>query len=118
MPGDELKSAWELALEKVNARDDLKTEKLTEEQKQAIAEIRGKYRARVAELEIHQESRMKEAVLVADYDKVEAIRSQGIEEKSRLNRGMERKIEKVRADSSVLSEGQDTRTTDPPESTE
>ena len=40
---DELKSAWELALEKLDDQEDMAVAKLSEGQKQAIAQIRNNY---------------------------------------------------------------------------
>ena len=96
MSDGELKSALELALEKLNAQEEVKVEKLTQEQKQAIAEVRGKYRARIAELEIHHESKIKPAVLAGAHEEAELLRNQLLQEKSRLNREMENKVEKLR----------------------
>ena len=96
MSDGELKSALELALEKLNAQEEVKAEKLTEEQKQVIAEARGKYRARIAELEIHHESKIKQAALAGAYEEVELLRNQLLQEKSRLNREMEKEVEKLR----------------------
>ena len=49
---DELKSALELALEKLDDQEDMVVAKLSEGQKQAIAQIRNNYQARIAEEEI------------------------------------------------------------------
>ena len=46
------KSAYELAMEKLKARGDYEEKKLTSKQKAAIADIRSRYRARIAEAEI------------------------------------------------------------------
>ena len=96
MSDEELKSAWELAQEKLNAQEEMAAEKLTAEQKKAIAEARSKYRARIAELEIHKESKIKQAALAGAYEEAELQRKQLLEERSRLNREMEKEVEKLR----------------------
>jgi hypothetical protein len=62
---DAPKSAWELALEKLQkqdrARGDTGPGALTEAQKKAIAEVRSKYQARLAEAEILYKDRRKGA---------------------------------------------------------
>ncbi|MDA2924187.1 hypothetical protein MYX65_05945 [Acidobacteria bacterium AH-259-L09] len=93
---DELKSAWEIALEKLQGQEDMEVEKLSEEQKQAIAEIRRKYQARIAEVEINTQSRIKKAVQSGAYDELEKLRQRMVDEKRRLNAQMERKIENIR----------------------
>lgn len=93
---DELKSAWEIAMEKLKDQEETAAEKLTDEQKKAIAEIRNKYKARTAETEINTESKIKSAVATGAYDQIEAVREQLVEEKNRLNREMEKEIEKIR----------------------
>lgn len=93
---DELKSAWEIALEKMEGREDMAVEKLTQEQKAAIGEIRKKYQARVAESEIGTQSRIKAALQSEAYDEVEKLQLHLAEDKQRLNREMEKEVEKIR----------------------
>jgi len=93
---EELKSAWEIALEKMEGREDMAVEKLTDEQKAAIGDIRKKYQARVAESEINTQSRIKAALQSGAFDEVEKFQLHLTAEKQRLNREMEKAIEKVR----------------------
>ena len=93
---DELKSAWEVALEKMEGREDLAVEKLTTEQKQAIREIRQNYQARLAEAEISTQTQVKKVVESGRFDEVEKIQQHLVDDKQRLNREMEQKIEKIR----------------------
>ncbi len=93
---DELKSAWEVALEKMEGREDLAVEKLTTEQKQAIREIRQNYQARLAEAEISTQTQVKKVVESGKFDEVEKIQQHLVDDKQRLNREMEQKIEKIR----------------------
>jgi hypothetical protein len=74
----ELKSAWELALEKTKKIGGEDAVTLTADQKQEIAEIRKKYEAKIAEAEI----------IITDPEKKE-------KELDYLRRERERKIEGV-----------------------
>ncbi|RPI29279.1 MAG: hypothetical protein EHM61_02100 [Acidobacteria bacterium] len=94
---DELKSAWELALEKLNAQEGAPVEKLSEEQRTAVAEIRSRYKAKVAEAEIGAESQIKQAVQSGKYDQIEQIKQRLVDERNRLNREMESEVEKAKA---------------------
>jgi hypothetical protein len=62
---DAPKSAWELALEKLEKQDRERGETspgaLTDAQKKAIADVRAKYQARLAEAEILHKDRLKTA---------------------------------------------------------
>ncbi len=93
---DELKSSWELAMEKLGISDQPGTEKLTPEQKAEIAEVRGKYKAKIAEAEIATDDRIRKAVGEGDYEAIEKIRQQLIDDRNRLNREMEAEVTKVR----------------------
>ncbi len=93
---DELKSAWEVALEKMEGREDLAVEKLTTEQKQAIHQIRQNYKARLAEAEISTQTQSKKVVESGRFDEVEKIQQHLVDDKQRLNREMEQEIEKIR----------------------
>lgn len=93
---DELKSAWELALEKLESQEEMSVQPLNDEQREAIAEIRNQFKARIAETEISYQGRLRAAALQGSAEEVETLQNGLREEKARLNRQMERKIEKVR----------------------
>lgn len=97
MSDEEPKSAIEIAMEKLRARGDFAETALSNEQKAEIAETRSFYRAKIAELEIQQESKMKAA---ASLDELEALRDELAREKERLNEEMEKKVRAVRQRSS------------------
>jgi len=94
---DKLKSAWELALEKLQAQEGEPPATLSKEQKAEIADIRRRYRARIAEAEIGAESSIKKAVESGDFEGVEKIQQNLVSEKARLNREMAEEVEKARA---------------------
>ena len=88
------KSAYELAMEKLKARGNYEERKLTGEQKAAIADIRSRYRARVAEAEIQHQSRLAS---VTTYEELDKMKTELAREKERLNAEMEEKVEEVRS---------------------
>lgn len=89
------KSAVELAMEKLSARDG-DAVKLTDEQKAAIADIRSRYRAQIAEFEIQHESKLR---MVGSYDEADILRAELQKEKARLEEEMEKKVSEVRGQS-------------------
>ena len=93
---DEPKTAVELAMEKLEARDDFKEVKLTDEQKVEIADIRSRYRAQIAELEIQHEGQVP---AVGSFEEAEVLRAELKKEKQRLEEEMEERVSDVRAQS-------------------
>ena len=97
MPG-ELKSAWELALEKLDAQEEYTVVSLNDEQREAIAQVRSKYQARIAEAEIHKQAQIAAAAETGAADKIQELNQQLSQDKARLNRQMEREIRKIRGE--------------------
>ena len=93
---DELKSAWEIALEKMETRGEAGIEKLSAEQKETIAETRRKYRARIAEVEINSAARIKEALESGQMDQVRVLQEELPLERKKLEDRMESKVERIR----------------------
>ena len=93
---DKPKSAWELALEKLQREDPAEIRKLTDEQKVAIADIRRRYQARIAEAELASQDRLKSAATAGRYDEIGEIREDLAAQKRRLNLEMEKEIEECR----------------------
>ncbi len=94
MSEDEPKSAVELAMEKLRARGDFTETSLTDAQKAEIADIRSLYKSKIAELEIHEATKMKQA---ATLEELEALKEALAKEKQRLNQEMEDKVKEVRS---------------------
>jgi hypothetical protein len=94
MSEDEPKSAVELAMEKLRARGDFTETSLTDAQKAEIADIRSLYKSRIAEHEIHEAAKMKQATTL---EELEAMKEALFKEKEHLNREMEEKVKKVRS---------------------
>ena len=93
---DELKSAWEIALEKMESKGEAGIEELSAEQKEAIAETRRKYKARIAEAEINSMSRIKEALESGQMDQVRVLQEELPLERKKLEDRMESKVERIR----------------------
>jgi phage host-nuclease inhibitor protein Gam len=91
------KSAYELAMEKLKSRGDLEPKSLTDDQKKAIAEVRSRYRARIAEVEIQHQAKLK---AVTSYEELNKAQAELAREKDRLNSEMEEKVEEVRSHAS------------------
>ncbi|HEV8131460.1 MAG TPA: hypothetical protein VGQ81_09415 [Acidobacteriota bacterium] len=94
MSNDELKSAYERALEKLKEKGiDETVEKLSSEQKAEIAQIRSLYKSKIAELEIGKQG---DSAKAQDLEQLEKIQERFVNDRSRLEREMERKISEVR----------------------
>jgi hypothetical protein len=93
---DELKSAVELALEKLDRETGESVPRLTDEQKAAIAELRSKYEARIAELEIATQGKIRKARETGDYETMRKIQAEMADERRRLESSRDREIEKIR----------------------
>ena len=93
MSDEEPKTAIEIAMEKLEARGDLSTKTLTDDQKVEIADIRSRLRARIAEFEIKQQDKMNKA---ASLEEVQALQEELLHEKKRLQEKMEEEVEQVR----------------------
>jgi len=94
---DAPKSAYELALARLRARDreeGIEEKAVSEEQKAKIAEIRRVYEARLAEREIlHQSERQK----ARDYEELEKLTDDYRRDRERTQAERDRKIDEVRS---------------------
>ena len=68
-----MKSAYELAMERMGGEDD---KPLTDEQKEKIAEIDSKYKAKIAERKIFLEKNLSDAEAQGNAEEIEMIRRQ------------------------------------------
>lgn len=94
--GDELKSAYELAMERLRSRDRDDRVPLTEEQRRRIVELRAEYQARRAELSIMADTRKVAALAAGDDVKLEQIENEYRREVARLNAEEEARVEALR----------------------
>jgi hypothetical protein len=94
----EMKSAFELAMERLRKKDAEEggnTRPLTDQQKAAIAEVRSVYDAKIAEQDILQQSAMKN-LMGADPGEVEEVSRRFRRERERLATERDNKIETLR----------------------
>tara|TARA_B100000242_G_C42935132_1_gene433673 strand:- start:161 stop:433 length:273 start_codon:yes stop_codon:yes gene_type:complete len=88
-----MKSAYELAMERMGSGDD---KPLTEEQKEKIAEIDTKYKAKIAERKIFLEKSVDEALAKEDQTGAEEARKILAQEISSLEEKAEAEKDKIR----------------------
>ncbi|MBG29406.1 MAG: hypothetical protein CMI31_05325 [Opitutae bacterium] len=93
-----MKSAWELAMEKLDAEDPESGKALTDEKKAELAEIDAKFDAKKAERKIFLEKALSEAAEGGNAEEVVNLQRQIIDETSRLEEERESAKEKARAD--------------------
>lgn len=89
-----MKSAYEKALERFGKGEPLA--RLTAEQKQQIAELESRYKARLAEREIGLKDAIAKAAASGNYEEVEKLEQQLVEERRTLQAELEEKKERVR----------------------
>ncbi|MDA7823521.1 hypothetical protein N9A58_08045 [Opitutales bacterium] len=88
-----MKSAYELAMERMGGGED---KPLTDEQKEKIAEIDSKYKAKIAERKIFIEKSLNDAKALGNEEEIELIRRQLNEEVSDLETKAESEKDKIR----------------------
>jgi hypothetical protein len=96
MADDRLKSAYELAMERFQKKDaeaGVSVTPLTDAQKAAIADLRSRYQAKIAELEILHRSQVR---AMADPAARAEAEDDYRRERERLNAERETKIDRVR----------------------
>ncbi len=97
MADDELKSAWEIALEKLRAREgDPGGAALSERQKERIAEVRRRYRAKRAEMEILHRGNLERARLRGDAEEERKVEEEYARELRRLEEREEAEVRSIR----------------------
>ena len=88
-----MKSAYELAMERMGGGDD---KPLTDNQKEKIAEIDSKYKAKIAERKIFLEKSLTDAQAQGNGDEIELIRRQLNDEIADLEDKSESEKDKIR----------------------
>ncbi len=89
-----MKSAYELAMERLSKSSP--TIKLSDKQKQELAEIDSKYAAKYAERELFLKGEISKAAEKGDYEAIEHLEKQLVSEKKSIEAQKEDKKEKVR----------------------
>lgn len=91
-----MKSAYELAMERLQAQDPDNTVTLSDEQKAAIAEIDRKYKARFAEREVFLKRQLEQARSQGNTTEENQLLKQLASEKELIEEEMNEAKEKVR----------------------
>ncbi len=91
-----MKSAYELAMERLEAEDPSSVAPLTDEQRKEIHELEARYKAKVAEREIFLKKQLEETREKGDLAEAEKIETQLKNERTRLEEELEAEKEKVR----------------------
>ena len=90
-----MKSAYELAMERLNKQTPVI--KLSAAQKQQIAELESKYKAKVAEREIGLKDAIDQSAAKGDFEEMGKLQQQLVHEKRKLAAELEEKKEAIRA---------------------
>jgi hypothetical protein len=96
MTDDAPKSAYELAMERLRKKDEeagLTRQPVTDAQKAAIAEIRNVYEAKLAELDVMHQSKLRASV---DLEARAALEQEFRRDRERLATERDAKVEKAR----------------------
>ena len=91
-----MKSAYELAMERLAKSDPSSSPPLTAEQKKQLGEVDLVYKGRLAEREIFLKKRLDEALAAGQAEEAEKIKTQLAAERARLEEERETEKEKVR----------------------
>ena len=88
-----MKSSYELAMERMGGGDN---QPLTDEQKEKIAEIDSKYKAKIAERKIFLEKNLDDAQAQGNEEEIELVRRQLNDEVADLEAKSESEKDKIR----------------------
>tara|TARA_B000000441_G_C21596890_1_gene263431 strand:- start:81 stop:353 length:273 start_codon:yes stop_codon:yes gene_type:complete len=88
-----MKSSYELAMERMGGGDN---QPLTDEQKEKIAEIDSKYKAKIAERKIFLEKNLSDAQAQGNEEEIELVRRQLNDEVADLEAKSEAEKDKIR----------------------
>ena len=91
-----MKSAYELAMERLAQSDPAGGSKLTPEKKARLAEIDLVYKGKIAEREIFLNRRLNEALAAGSLTEAEKIRTELVHERARLEEDREDEKDSVR----------------------
>jgi hypothetical protein len=91
-----MKSAYELAMERLQQEDPASAQPLTDEQKEALAEVNAKFRARKAEREVFLQKQILEARNKRDLKELDMLETQLRNERLRLDDECEAAKNKIR----------------------
>jgi Spy/CpxP family protein refolding chaperone len=93
-----MKSAYELAMERLAKSDPSGSIPLTAEQKSRLAEIDRVYKGKLAEREIFLKKQLDEAFAAEKFDDAEKIKQQLASERARIDEERETEKERIRTE--------------------
>lgn len=91
-----MKSAYELAMERLSKSDPDAGKPLTPEQKERLAEIDRVYKGKIAEREIFLKQKLDEAMSARKYEEIEQVQKQISSERARFEEEREAEKERIR----------------------
>jgi hypothetical protein len=91
-----MKTAYELAMERLSKA--APATKLTSAQKKQLAELDSTYAAKIAGREIALKDEIGKLAAASDFEKVETLQQQWVNERKKLQAELEEKKEQVRQD--------------------
>jgi len=89
-----MKTAYELAMERLNKS--APTKKISEQQKKELAELESKYKAKIAERELFIGGEKVKAIDKNDFEAIEQLDKQLVSDRKSLQAELEERKEKVR----------------------
>ena len=89
-----MKSSYELAMERLNKS--APSGKVSASQKKQLAELDSKYKAKIAEREIGLNGEIAKFAAAGEYEKLEKVQQQLVNERKKLQAELEEKKEAVR----------------------
>ena len=92
-----MKSAYELAMERLTKSDPSANKPLSPEQKSRLADIDRVYQGKTAEREIFLQKQLNEALAAGNAEEADKIRQQLANEKARLQEEREEEKDRVRS---------------------
>ena len=92
-----MKSAYELAMERLSKSDPAASRPMTPEQRTKLAEVDRLYQGKVAEREIFLRQQLEQALAARNAEEVDKIRKQISSEKARLDEERESEKDRIRA---------------------
>jgi hypothetical protein len=92
-----MKSAYELAMERLSKSDPQSSKALTAAQRSGLAEVDKVYMGKIAEREIFLKQQLEKALAGRDADEVDKIRKQMASEKARLEEEREAEKDRIRS---------------------
>jgi hypothetical protein len=92
-----MKSAYELAMERLSKSDPNSSRPITPELRAKLADVDRLYKAKIAEREIFLKQRLEQALTGRDADEVGKIRKEIASEKARLEEDREAEKDRIRS---------------------